>query len=1645
MRDQITQLRKEIPTVPAKEFESHGHLDSGSEADVFHDVRNGIVYKLYPIKDGKLGGYVPGQFRLDRGGDIRISMGDMPTVQDLLSRMERGNTHGLTPNELVAVTPEGHMVFAQPFVEGRGVTQKNMKGALARAGVHLLSEMGATSGVAKLPDGRWVVYDDLHPGNVRTMPGGRVEIIDANSRELDPYEVADLQTLGKLPPEKQPSGKPLPVKAPPEPVKHYDNATLIAPMVETHHGTQHTWEPEKKIEHEDGRVEWIHADDEVPQGARVIKNAPAGRVRADKVLSGEGNIAFGWGVNYSAQERKLAESYRKNLSEGADPRAFITEIIPGLKAPSRATVEDALRQYNETRALADHSDIVDLVTKVASGYDSKSDTYTPSALAALKQLDRVMPPPPKGNVYTLHLDVNDPELIDWYKPVKDQIHVVDKLLAKHGMDRESARAAHAENERLAGVAEDLQIRLRELERTTEPRDENEEARVALKQERAEKAWHDHYISIPSKLGTILNRTEEGTTYGGRLDGEKLYEMLTDLTGSKRKASELLESAGVPGVIYLDRESRDKPKFEFDIVEGGKKRTLGFQTQESAESVRDDTVRSYPETVVSDIRKGKITNNYVIFDPERIKVHAKNGEVVGTAADEMPLAPAEPKYEPVTIAPSIDPRDLRDDTDLAVAPMAGRNERKRWPWPWQEKAEQVAGYKAGGMLSPQAQLSRPVGNIVQEHKQEQGAITTSMQHLVRGLEKAMKQSFGKKPTNAQFKEVQTALGNIDNRLSQAQYQQALRISDPARREAFIRAEHANNVVAFKLKQQAALSNLPDAVRDAVIDMRNALDEQTQELLRDPGLDADLKARISTDQGVFLHSNAYQHFENDVWGKYVKSNDPEAQRIRRAAEVLFKNEIIGELAHDYQVANPGTSNAAAIAAVSTSGAIPQMVKTRLAAYLRKSTDQVTRIHMLTGKMPVGESEGGKLFSLQRESIPKEIRELWGQWDEPKANFVKTYSLLAKHNADIRMQNRILAEGSAQGYIWKRSTAATTPLPDDLVPLGKPGDHGPLSDAYGPQLLKDGLANYNTPAVQQLFTGLNRFALMTKTIGSIASGVHNFFGNIAFTISNGNLPWLVVHFPKGVLTTMGKGTREEHAELVRLGIFDSDLTLNETESIYKAIEVGAELEKKIGLPGGIYGALKMLERAARPVTGTVGKVATGFKNFYIGADNFWKYINYKAELSKQQWFNAGRSTPLSLEEMKQNAARMVQDTLPNRERVSEWVKRSVGSQSLAGQFVGPFFTFPLEAGRTMINNGYHAGREMFSPDSSPRERAFGVWRVAGMLGMISAPMLMSMLSKWMNHYNDDDEAALRASLPDYQKNSSYLVMLPRDENKVPRYMDASFLNPYGYYHSAAIAAYRAFRSTGSVLKAGGDAIMSLAGPLMTIQPGIGSVMDVARNSDSLRGGAKVRNTEASWRDQSIDIADRMIRGFAPGTAQNMYRTYLAEQGYKEPKSGRAYELGRELESLIGIPHVETLDTKRATASAVSRYKNRMGNAMRLLNDKMGAQGTVALGEVTAAYEQANKQAFEIFSEMNKSYKNMLKLGMKKRDIEDAMEVGFGTEIRKGGLSKNRIDDIARGVFYPIEISDAMDKDVSANFPDRYKEYQKVLKTKKKQAVVP
>lgn len=86
------------------------------------------------------------------------------------------------------------------------------------------------------------------------------------------------------------------------------------------HGTPHKFPAERLVQYEDGTKQYIQGSvdklPEIPKGATVIKNYPLGRFRLDKIGTGEGAQAFGWGL-YFADLESIAKKYTERLG-GAD-------------------------------------------------------------------------------------------------------------------------------------------------------------------------------------------------------------------------------------------------------------------------------------------------------------------------------------------------------------------------------------------------------------------------------------------------------------------------------------------------------------------------------------------------------------------------------------------------------------------------------------------------------------------------------------------------------------------------------------------------------------------------------------------------------------------------------------------------------------------------------------------------------------------------------------------------------------------------------------------------------------------------------------------------------------------------------------------------------------------------------------------------------------------------------------------------------------------------------------------------------------------------------------------------------------------------------------------------------------------------------
>lgn len=104
-----------------------------------------------------------------------------------------------------------------------------------------------------------------------------------------------------------------------------------------HHGTPHVFKAELLVEYPDGKREFIEGDvdtmPKVPKGSKVIKEFPHGRMKLNKVGTGEGHQAYGYGLYFASKDR-IADWYRSQLSPGS----YVT--YDGEKAPGMRNSND---------------------------------------------------------------------------------------------------------------------------------------------------------------------------------------------------------------------------------------------------------------------------------------------------------------------------------------------------------------------------------------------------------------------------------------------------------------------------------------------------------------------------------------------------------------------------------------------------------------------------------------------------------------------------------------------------------------------------------------------------------------------------------------------------------------------------------------------------------------------------------------------------------------------------------------------------------------------------------------------------------------------------------------------------------------------------------------------------------------------------------------------------------------------------------------------------------------------------------------------------------------------------------------------------------------------------------------------------------
>ena len=510
--------------------------------------------------------------------------------------------------------------------------------------------------------------------------------------------------------------------------------------------------------------------------------------------------------------------------------------------------------------------------------------------------------------------------------------------------------------------------------------------------------------------------------------------------------------------------------------------------------------------------------------------------------------------------------------------------------------------------------------------------------------------------------------------------------------------------------------------------------------------------------------------------------------------------------------------------------EQVMGEIKAILQSAEDRGNFFNAITK----GRMAGSKDTSItrKRKEIAPEIRALLGEYLDPKLNFVnsttKMYNYLANHHFLMGVRRRGL-----NTFLFEE------PLDDFSAPISDEKNEAmnPLAGLYTTKEFRQGLKDLIDQNTEEgwlrALIRLNGLVKSGKTVGSLGTTVRNFVSASNFALMNGHFDprplAKAMLVARSELFTHDKKWRAYVRELIDRNVIHSSPRAEEVKAALKDLSDSAD---------AVYtkGPLQPLRKAWR----FMGKA------YQIG-DDFWKILGYENELA------IGRRMGLSEEAAKERAAYRIRNGYPTYSMVPKII-RTLRKFPLTGVFV----SFPYEVTRTYGNQFRFMAEDLQQGNKEAfTRRLLGVATMSGITAAISA---LSMLKYGIDA---DDDEAMRELMPEYKRNST-LIYTGYDENGLPTYIDASYLDAYDYLKRVPKAVFNGNNETieEKILDAGKEFI----GPYLGTEILPGAALDVLKNER--RNGGPIYHQTDTFPKRSWDIFNYIRQATEPGTLAGIER---------------------------------------------------------------------------------------------------------------------------------------------------------------------------------
>jgi DNA-binding transcriptional MerR regulator len=644
-----------------------------------------------------------------------------------------------------------------------------------------------------------------------------------------------------------------------------------------------------------------------------------------------------------------------------------------------------------------------------------------------------------------------------------------------------------------------------------------------------------------------------------------------------------------------------------------------------------------------------------------------------------------------------------------------------------------------------------------------------------------------------------------------------------------------------------NGLPQEIRGNAVKMRQHVDDliprKSDFLAKNNFVTADgRKIKDVIDEGVGSYlRRRYRVFEDAKYtpteeSKTAADNFFKANRRSTEKELteLARRDIANEIfTPQFMQANGLTKVGAGDTATIQLGAkvTDEAAKTAREGFLGKYSIKA-RERLEGGRVAKDRLELGMFVS--RENIPKTLRALLGEVDDPREAYLGTIADLAQFSAvddyystiaQMAKQNsgigKLFVDGSNlsaaqqqvyrdRGYVklggsdGKSSTVGLANQPPGAAEalLNRMG-WGALDNYFVPAPIWRDLTNQvlaedsiGATAFRGLFSTFLRakaISQYSKTVLSPITQVRNFTTAIAFSLANGNVPIIgrggsLTDAAKAVfsnVTTKGSdAVFDDMLDAQRRGVMGTSAQLREIQDA---------LSKGIGMT--TRAPRNVLERV--PVVGEklakgVGAMTKPFEKAYQASDDFWKYYSYNAEQAKIRHALRGQSQAAQYDYLTKNGTDIpdamkggkpfdLEEAIKYRSAqiVRDTVPNYTKGASAAVQFgrklpVGNFITFPAEMFRTSFNIMKQSLDDMAS--NIPEIQARGRQRLLGFTTTAAViPASVAGLGSSISGVSQDEMDAYKRSFGADWEKGAVLVPIGKTEDGKLQYFNFSTSNPY------------------------------------------------------------------------------------------------------------------------------------------------------------------------------------------------------------------------------------------------------------------------------